>query len=212
MPRALISVWDKTGVVDLAQRLTALGFEILSTGGTARAIDDAGVSVREVSDVTGFPEILEGRVKTLHPAIHGGLLARRDIEAHMDTLKQHGITPIDVLVSNLYPFSEMVADPSMSDEAAIEHIDIGGPAMVRAAAKNHSGVVVLVDPADYDAVLDDVLKQFPQVVVFDPRPLFCQGDRCQATDGELPYYFNGDHVNWHGAEMIIQALRREVRF
>ena len=156
MPRALISVWDKTGVVDLAQRLTALGFEILSTGGTARAIDDAGVSVREVSDVTGFPEILEGRVKTLHPAIHGGLLARRDIEAHMDTLKQHGITPIDVLVSNLYPFSEMVADPSMSDEAAIEHIDIGGPAMVRAAAKNPSGVVVRVAPADYDAVLDEI--------------------------------------------------------
>ncbi|MEI2618048.1 MAG: bifunctional phosphoribosylaminoimidazolecarboxamide formyltransferase/IMP cyclohydrolase [Thermomicrobiales bacterium] len=156
MSRALISVWDKAGVVDLARRLAALGFEILSTGGTARTIADAGLAVREVSEVTGFPEILEGRVKTLHPAIHGGLLARRDDPAHMMTLADHGITPIDVLVSNLYPFSEVVADAEVSDEVAIEHIDIGGPAMVRAAAKNHAGVIVLVDPTDYDAVLAEI--------------------------------------------------------
>ncbi|MCO5177050.1 MAG: bifunctional phosphoribosylaminoimidazolecarboxamide formyltransferase/IMP cyclohydrolase [Thermomicrobiales bacterium] len=153
MPRALISVWDKTGVVDLARRLDSLGFEVLSTGGTARAIRDAGVPVGEVEDVTGFPEILDGRVKTLHPAIHGGLLARRDLAEHMSTLKRHDIAPIDVLVSNLYPFSEVVRDPDVADVDAIENIDIGGPAMVRAAAKNHAGVIVLVDPSDYESVL-----------------------------------------------------------
>ncbi|HEX5165994.1 MAG TPA: bifunctional phosphoribosylaminoimidazolecarboxamide formyltransferase/IMP cyclohydrolase [Thermomicrobiales bacterium] len=154
MPTALISVWDKTGVERLATRLAAAGFELVSTGGTARALRDAGVPVIEVSDVTGFPEIMDGRVKTLHPAIHGGLLARRDKPEHLATLEQHGIRTIDVLVSNLYPFADVVRRPETSDENAIENIDIGGPAMTRAAAKNHAGVVVLTDPDDYDAVLE----------------------------------------------------------
>ena len=156
MPAALISVWDKTGVTELAERLVATGFEVLSTGGTAKALREAGIAVTEVSDVTGFPEIMNGRVKTLHPAIHSGLLARRDKPEHLETLDQHGIRTIDVLVSNLYPFAAVVGDPKVSNEDAIENIDIGGPAMTRAAAKNHEGVVVLTDPADYGDVLDQI--------------------------------------------------------
>ncbi|MDQ3547848.1 MAG: bifunctional phosphoribosylaminoimidazolecarboxamide formyltransferase/IMP cyclohydrolase, partial [Chloroflexota bacterium] len=153
MPIALISVWDKTGVTELASRLVAAGFEILSTGGTAHALRDAGLPVVEVSDMTRFPEIMDGRVKTLHPAIHGGLLARRDKPEHLATLEQHGLRTIDVLVSNLYPFGSVVSREGTSDEDAIENIDIGGPAMTRAAAKNHEGVVVLTDPTDYEHVL-----------------------------------------------------------
>src|SRR5687768_11782853 len=122
MPTALISVWDKTGVTDLASRLVAAGFEVLSTGGTAHALRDAGLPVVDVSDVTGFPEIMDGRVKTLHPAIHGGLLARRDKPEHLATLAQHGLRTIDVLVSNLYPFAAVVGRPNVSDEDAIENI------------------------------------------------------------------------------------------
>jgi phosphoribosylaminoimidazolecarboxamide formyltransferase / IMP cyclohydrolase len=156
MPTALISVWDKTGVRELAGRLVAAGFEILSTGGTARALRDAGIAVVEVSDVTGFPEIMDGRVKTLHPAIHAGLLARHDKPEHLATLEQHGLRTIDVLVSNLYPFAAVISDPNVSDDDAIENIDIGGPAMTRAAAKNHAGVIVLTDPGDYDDVLGQI--------------------------------------------------------
>jgi phosphoribosylaminoimidazolecarboxamide formyltransferase/IMP cyclohydrolase len=153
MARALISVWDKTGVVESAARLAGAGIEIVSTGGTARAISAAGIPVTEVSSLTGFPEILDGRVKTLHPAIHAGLLARRDAPEHLATLERHDLGTIDVLIANLYPFAEVVARPDADDENAVEHIDIGGPAMVRAAAKNHLGVVVLVDPGDYERVL-----------------------------------------------------------
>lgn len=154
MPRALLSVSDKTGVVELATRLASLGWELLSTGGTARAIRDAGLTVRDVADVTGFPEMLDGRVKTLHPVVHGGLLARRDLPEHMAALAEHDIAPIDLVCVNLYPFRETVAKPGVTDEAAIENIDIGGPSMLRSAAKNHAAVWVLVDPADYEAVLD----------------------------------------------------------
>jgi len=156
MPTALISVWDKTGVTELASRLVAAGFEILSTGGTAGALRDAGLPVVDVSEVTCFPEIMDGRVKTLHPAIHAGLLARRDKPEHLATLEQHGLRTIDVLVSNLYPFADVVRREGVSDEDAIENIDIGGPAMTRAAAKNHEGVVVLTDPEDYEQVLGSI--------------------------------------------------------
>ncbi|HET9017116.1 MAG TPA: bifunctional phosphoribosylaminoimidazolecarboxamide formyltransferase/IMP cyclohydrolase [Thermomicrobiaceae bacterium] len=152
--RALLSVWDKTGVVDLAARLHALGFELISTGGTQRAIEDAGIPVRAVSDVTGSPEMLEGRVKTLHPAIHGGLLARRDRDDQLREIAAHGIAPIDLVVSNLYPFGDVVRVPNVSLDDALEHIDIGGPTLIRAAAKNFPGVIVLVDPDDYPPVLD----------------------------------------------------------
>jgi phosphoribosylaminoimidazolecarboxamide formyltransferase/IMP cyclohydrolase len=153
MARALVSVSDKTGVVACAERLAEAGFELVATGGTARVLREAGLVVADVSDLTGFPEILDGRVKTLHPAIHAGLLARRDRSDHLRTIAEHEIVPIDVLVANLYPFAEMVSSPTVTDEAAIEQIDIGGPAMIRAAAKNYPGVVVLVDPADYEGVL-----------------------------------------------------------
>ena len=154
--RALISVSDKEGVVDLARALSGLGVSILSTGGTAKLLEREGVPVTEVSRHTGFPEMLDGRVKTLHPKIHAGLLARRDIAAHMAAIRDAGIEPIDLLVVNLYPFQATVADPDCRLEDAVENIDIGGPTMLRAAAKNHGGVAVLVDPADYAPVLEEI--------------------------------------------------------
>lgn len=151
--RALISVSDKTGILEFAQALIAQGFEILSTGGTADLLHKAGLPVTAVSDVTGFPECLDGRVKTLHPAIHGGLLARRDLPEHMEQIARLGIRPIDVVVINLYPFKATVMNPQVTLPEAIEQIDIGGPSMLRSAAKNHADVFVLVDPADYSGVL-----------------------------------------------------------
>ena len=152
--RALISVSDKTGVDALAVKLAEHGIEILSTGGTARALRDAGVAVTDVSEVTGFPEIMDGRVKTLHPNIHGGLLGRRGTDDAV--MAEHGITGIDLLVVNLYPFTATINKPDTTLPEAIEQIDIGGPAMIRAAAKNHADVAVVVDPADYDAVTDAI--------------------------------------------------------
>ena len=152
--KALLSVFDKTGIEELGQRLTAAGYELISTGGTHRSLADAGVAVRQVSDVTGSPEILEGRVKTLHPVIHGGLLARRESPAHMAELAQHGIGAIDVVVVNLYPFVETVNRLGATLDDALENIDIGGPTMLRAAAKNFPSVAVVVDPADYEWVAD----------------------------------------------------------
>ncbi len=154
--RALISVHDKTGIIAFAQALAALGVEILSTGGTAKLLREAGVAVREVSDVTGFPEMLDGRVKTLHPGIHGGLLARRDVPEHLAALEKHGIAPIDLVVSALYPFEQTVARPDVTREEAIENIDIGGPAMIRSAAKNHASVGVVTSPSQYRPVLDEL--------------------------------------------------------
>lgn len=152
--RALISVSDKTGVIEMAKGLEALGAEILSTGGTAKALRDAGLNVTDVAAYTGSPEILDGRVKTLHPKIHGGLLGRRSLPAHVEQMKQHGIGPIDVVVVNLYPFEATIAKPDCRFEDAIEQIDIGGPSMLRSAAKNHEDVLVLIDPADYSRVLE----------------------------------------------------------
>jgi len=154
--RALVSVSEKSGVVGFARALAALGIQIISTGGTAQLLAKEGIAVTEVSAHTGFPEMLDGRVKTLHPKIHGGLLARRDDAAHMKALRGAGIETIDLLVVNLYPFQATVADPDCRFEDAVENIDIGGPAMLRAAAKNHAGVAVVVDPADYQRVLDEI--------------------------------------------------------
>jgi phosphoribosylaminoimidazolecarboxamide formyltransferase/IMP cyclohydrolase len=153
---ALVSVSDKTGVVDFARSLAALGVRLLSTGGTARLLADAGLAVTEVSEVTGSPEMLDGRVKTLHPRIHGGLLARRDLPEHMAALAAHGIGTIDLLVVNLYPFAQATARADCTLEDAIENIDIGGPAMLRAAAKNWADVAVVIDPADYPRVLAEL--------------------------------------------------------
>jgi phosphoribosylaminoimidazolecarboxamide formyltransferase/IMP cyclohydrolase len=154
--RALLSVYDKTGIPELGQGLVDLGYEVVSTGGTLAALQQTGVPVIAVSDVTGFPEILDGRVKTLHPRIHGGLLARRDDPAHLTALASHQITPIDVVAANLYPFAATIAREGVSLADALEQIDIGGPAMIRAAAKNFPAVVVLTDPADYASALEDL--------------------------------------------------------
>src|SRR3954467_662796 len=153
MPRALLSVSDKTGVVDLARGLASRGFELVSTGGTARALAGAGLTVIGVSALTGFPEMMDGRVKTLHPALHGGILARRDRPDDLDALKTHGLGLVDVVVVNLYPFVKAAANPDTPFDALIEEIDIGGPSLVRAAAKNFRGVLVVVEPSDYAALL-----------------------------------------------------------
>jgi phosphoribosylaminoimidazolecarboxamide formyltransferase/IMP cyclohydrolase len=156
--RALISVSDKSGVVEFAGELSALGVEILSTGGTAKALRDAGVAVIEVSDYTGFPEMLDGRLKTLHPKIHGGLLSRRNSAQDMEDIKKHGIGTIDLVVVNLYPFEKTVSNPDVAFETAIENIDIGGPTMLRAASKNFGDVAVVVDPADYAMIIEEMKK------------------------------------------------------
>jgi phosphoribosylaminoimidazolecarboxamide formyltransferase / IMP cyclohydrolase len=157
--RALISVSDKTGIVELAKDLAALGVSLISTGGTAKLLADAGLQVSEVAEVTGFPEMLDGRVKTLHPRVHGGLLARRDMPEHMAALSTHKIDTIDILIVNLYPFEATVAKPGCSLEDAIENIDIGGPAMVRSAAKNWKDVAVLTDASQYAGVLAEIKAQ-----------------------------------------------------
>ncbi|MGE0684901.1 MAG: bifunctional phosphoribosylaminoimidazolecarboxamide formyltransferase/IMP cyclohydrolase [Candidatus Binatia bacterium] len=157
--RALISVSDKRGVVEFARGLAALGIEILSTGGTAKALVEAGVPVVPVEDFTGFPEMLNGRVKTLHPKIHAGILHRRDDVTHRETMTAHGLKPIDLVVVNLYPFAQTVAKPDCTFEEAIENIDIGGPSLLRASAKNHTDVGVVVDPDDYPAVLEALKTQ-----------------------------------------------------
>ena len=154
--KALISVSDKTGVVEFAKGLVALGWEILSTSGTMKLLKESGVPVTSVSDVTGFPEICDGRVKTLHPKIHGALLARRDIPEHMKELKDNGIETIDLVCVNLYPFRETIAKPDVTMEDAVEHIDIGGPSMLRSSAKNWESVTVVCNPADYETVLSEI--------------------------------------------------------
>ena len=154
--QALISVSDKTGVLEFAQGLAAQGVKLLSTGGTAKMLRDAGLAVTEIGDYTGFPEMLDGRVKTLHPKVHGGILARRDLAEHMATIEQHGIPMIDLVCVNLYPFAATIAKPGVTLEDAIENIDIGGPAMVRSSAKNYNGVAIVTDPADYAPLLAEM--------------------------------------------------------
>ncbi|MBI4827438.1 MAG: bifunctional phosphoribosylaminoimidazolecarboxamide formyltransferase/IMP cyclohydrolase [Nitrospinae bacterium] len=156
MKRVLLSVSDKTGLVEFARGLAEFGAHLLSTGGTARALREAGLDIVDVSEFTGFPEMLDGRVKTLHPKVHGGILGRRDLPSHREQMVVHGIEPIDMVVVNLYPFEKTIANPNASLEDAIENIDIGGPAMIRSAAKNHADVAVVVDPADYPALLDEL--------------------------------------------------------
>lgn len=154
--RALISVSDKEGIIEFAKELKAMGVEIISTGGTKKAFKDAGLDVLDISDITGFPEMLDGRVKTLHPKVHGGLLALRDNKEHMETIKKHGIQEIDMVVINLYPFKTVIKKPGISIEEVIENIDIGGPSMIRSAAKNAQSVVVLTDKVDYPTILAEM--------------------------------------------------------
>ena len=156
--RALLSVSDKTGLIPLAQILAAAGIELISTGGTAKILRGAGLKVKDISEHTGFPEMLDGRVKTLHPKVHGGLLFIRGNESHEAAVRSHGIEPIDLVVVNLYPFEQTVAKPDVTLHDAIENIDIGGPSMLRSAAKNHDSVTVVVDPEDYDEVAAQISK------------------------------------------------------
>jgi phosphoribosylaminoimidazolecarboxamide formyltransferase/IMP cyclohydrolase len=216
--RALLSVHDKTGVVDFARGLSALGVQILSTGGTAKLLRDSGVPVLDVSEVTGFPEMLDGRVKTLHPKVHGGILARRDVPAHMRALESHGIGPIDLVVVALYPFEQTVAKPGVGFDEVIENIDIGGPSMIRGAAKNHASVGVVTDPSQYAGVLDELrasggalsdgtrarlaLEAFRRTAQYDAAITSYLGDRDGAPrpDGEFP-----DRLTVHAQR--VQSLR-----
>jgi len=155
--RALISVTDKTGIVEFAKELELLGIEIISTGGTARVLREGDVKVIDISELTGFPEILEGRVKTLHPKVHGGILFKREKEDHIETIKKHNIKPIDLIVVNLYAF-EKVVEKGTDLDTAIENIDIGGPTLIRAGAKNFKYVTVVIDPNDYSKILEEIKK------------------------------------------------------
>ncbi|UCD71926.1 MAG: IMP cyclohydrolase [Syntrophobacterales bacterium] len=161
--RALMSVSDKSGVVGLARALADMKVEILSTGGTARTLRQNGIEILDVSDYTGFPEMLDGRVKTLHPKIHGGLLGQRENPEHIKTMAKHGIEAIDMVVVNLYPFEATIAKPNCTLDEAIENIDIGGPTMIRSAAKNYRDVAVVVDPGDYDDLIAELRENDGQV-------------------------------------------------
>ena len=189
MPTALLSVSDKTGIVDFAKRLTELGWDLISTGGTATALRSAGIKVRDVSDVTGFSEMLEGRVKTLHPAIHGGLLALRNSPDHMKALASHKIAPIDLVAVNLYPFEQTAAREGAKPHEVIEQIDIGGPSMLRSAAKNFESVTVIVDPADYSRVLAALEAKDDDL---DLRRLLAEKvfERTAAYDAAIAYWFS----------------------
>jgi phosphoribosylaminoimidazolecarboxamide formyltransferase/IMP cyclohydrolase len=156
--RAIISVTDKTGLVEFARKLAGLGVELISTGGTAKLLRDSGIQVKDISDLTGFPEMLDGRVKTLHPKVHGGILHRRDVASHRSAVAEHGIQPIDMVVVNLYAFEKTAAKPGVHFEELIENIDIGGPSMIRSAAKNFQDVAVVTSPEDYDAIADELAK------------------------------------------------------
>ncbi len=190
--RALLSVSDKTGLIEFARALAAYGIELISTGGTARAIAAAGLKVKDVSELTGFPEMMDGRVKTLHPKVHGGLLAIRDNAEHTHAMKTHGIAPIDLLVVNLYPF-EATVDKGADFTECIENIDIGGPAMIRAAAKNHDDVAVVVEASDYQAVLDELAANNGATTLALRRRLAAKAyARTAAYDAAISNWFAGE--------------------
>ena len=214
--RALLSVSDKTGIVEFARALKERGIELLSTGGTAQLLVRHGISVKEVAEHTGFPEIMGGRVKTLHPKIHGGLLGRRGLDE--DVMREHGIEPIDLLVVNLYPFAATVARPDCSYEDAVENIDIGGPAMVRAAAKNHASVTVVVDPGDYRALLDELAANQGATDTAMRRRLAAKAFAHTAQyDAMVSAYFTGAigcgvrDVPGRFESVVSQALRSALR-
>ncbi len=191
--RALISLSDKSGIIPFAAGLVELGVELISTGGTASMLRDAGLPVRDVSDFTGFPEMLDGRVKTLHPRVHAGLLHRRDDPSHQSAMQEHGLDPIDLVCVNLYPFEETVAQPHVTFEEAVEQIDIGGPAMLRSAAKNMAAVTVVCDPADYERVLDAIRANNGDTTPELRRELACKVfQRVAAYNRAIADYLQGE--------------------
>ncbi len=211
--RALISVSDKTGVADFGAFLSAQGFRLLSTGGSARVLRDAGLAVRDVADHTDFPEILDGRVKTLHPKIHGGILGRRDLDSHRMAMEAHDIAPIDMVVVNLYPFEETVARGAGFDEC-VENIDIGGPTLIRAAAKNHRFVTVIVDPADYAPVKAEMEAGGGVLSDETRRALAAKGyARTAAYDANIAAWFETQRGNAFPANMTASgALKQTLRY
>jgi phosphoribosylaminoimidazolecarboxamide formyltransferase/IMP cyclohydrolase len=223
--RAILAPYDKTGLVDLARGLQELGVEMFATGNTFRILRDADVSVRPVSDLTGFPEILDGRVKTLHPAVHGGILARRDRPEHLAELERHGLAPIDIIVGGLYPFQETVARPNVTLEDALENIDIGGPTMLRAAAKNFPHVLPIVDPADYNDLLDALrngsaslewrrklaVKTFQHVATYDTAiASYLRGDEDPFPDNITLAYARCAELRYGENPHQLAALYRRV--
>jgi phosphoribosylaminoimidazolecarboxamide formyltransferase/IMP cyclohydrolase len=212
--RALLSVFDKTGIVDLARALAALDYEVISTGGTLVVLETAGVPVTPVSDVTSFPEMLDGRVKTLHPRIHGGLLARRDDPAHMTALAQHGIAPIDVVAVNLYPFAATIARADVALSEALEQIDIGGPTMIRAAAKNFSGVVILTDPTDYPDAVAALAQGGPSLAQRQAlaAKAFAHSAAYDAVVAEFLQARGQDHEPWPEEVSVAGRLARALRY
>jgi len=187
---ALISVSDKQGIVEFSRALAAMGVELVSTGGTAALLRDGNIPVKDVAELTGFPEMMDGRVKTLHPKIHGGILALRDNPEHVAKMKEHGIKPIDLVVVNLYPFEATVARGAVFEEI-VENIDIGGPSMVRAAAKNHQHVGVVVDPADYDSIVAEMRANHGALLPATHFQLFCKAfQHTSHYDGAISNYFS----------------------
>ena len=211
--RALISVSDKTGVVEFARSLVEQGFEVISTGGTKKALQENGVPVIGVSDVTGFPEILDGRVKTLNPLIHGGLLGKFDDPSHMEQMNAHNIDPIQIVCVNLYPFQQTIEKPNVTVEDAIENIDIGGPTMLRSAAKNHAYVAVVVDPADYEQVISD-LKEVNEVKFETKRQLAAKVFRHTAAYDSLIANYMTDLVGLETPEKltVTYELKQPLRY
>ena len=212
--RALISVSDKTGLIPFAEVLVNAGVEILSTGGTAKALREAGIEAVDISDYTGFPEMLDGRVKTLHPMVHGGLLYLRENEDHVATTKAHGIKAIDLVVVNLYPFEQTIANPDVTIEDAIENIDIGGPSMLRSAAKNHQTVTVVVDPTDYDIVSSQISDDGNTTTELRRKLAVKVYARTSAYDGAISQYLNNvysiqESTSKAPDELILRAAKTQ---
>ncbi|MBY0407880.1 MAG: bifunctional phosphoribosylaminoimidazolecarboxamide formyltransferase/IMP cyclohydrolase, partial [Rickettsiales bacterium] len=208
--RALLSVSDKTGLVEFARFLHAQGIELLSTGGTAKGLRDAGLTVKDVSEHTGFPEMMDGRVKTLHPKMHGGFLALRDNPEHVKAMKEHGIAPIDLVVVNLYPFEATVAKGASFDEC-IENIDIGGPSMVRSAAKNHQFVTIVVDPADYAGVMEEMKANNNATTHATRKKLSAKAySRTAAYDSAISAWFNAQNGEMFPTALTLSGARKDV--
>jgi phosphoribosylaminoimidazolecarboxamide formyltransferase / IMP cyclohydrolase len=208
--RALISVYDKTGLVEFATALSARGVDLISTGGSAKALADAGLAVRDVASVTGFPEMLDGRVKTLHPAIHGGILVRRDLASHQAALQRHGLEEIDLVVSNLYPFEAVVARGAAWDDC-VENIDIGGPSLTRGAAKNHDFVTIVTDPADYPAILAEMAEHGGATILATRRRLAAAAyARTAAYDAAIAAWMASVAGDAFPERLTIAGTRRQV--
>jgi phosphoribosylaminoimidazolecarboxamide formyltransferase/IMP cyclohydrolase len=209
--RAILAPYDKTGLVELARGLAELGVEMFATGNTYRILREADVDVRQVSDLTGFPEILDGRVKTLHPAVHGGILARRDKPEHLAELEKHGLGAIDLIVGGLYPFQETVARADVTLEDALENIDIGGPTMLRAAAKNFPHVIPIVDPADYAGLLD-ALRNDAVPMEWRRRLAVKTFQHVAAYDTAIAWYLRGAEDPFPDELTLSLRKRSELRY